>query len=119
IFDPDEQVQAVVRLVFEKFAELGSASAVLKYFVKNGIKLGIRPHDGPNHGQLEWRRPNIATILAMLHHPIYAGAYCFGRRQIDPRRQAGGRSRSGRRFVPREQWHVLQQGKLPAYITWE
>jgi len=83
ILDPDEQVQATVRLLFEKFVELGSASAVLRYFVKNGIKLGIRPHDGPTRGQLEWRRPSIKTIVTMLHHPIYAGAYCFGRSQID------------------------------------
>src|SRR5256886_3637676 len=34
-FDPDEQVQAVVRLIFRQFAELGALSAVLRYLVRH------------------------------------------------------------------------------------
>ena len=33
VFDPDEQVQSVIRLIFAKFEEFRSASAVLRYFV--------------------------------------------------------------------------------------
>src|SRR5262249_55174886 len=32
-FDPDEQVQQVVRVIFDKFAELGTIHAVLRYLV--------------------------------------------------------------------------------------
>src|SRR5207244_6735151 len=32
--DPDEQVRAVVQLMFAKFEELGSVAAVLKYFLE-------------------------------------------------------------------------------------
>ena len=60
--DPDEQVRAVVQLMFSKFEELGSVSAVLKWFWKHDIKIGIRNKDGPNAGQLEWRRPWGSTI---------------------------------------------------------
>src|SRR5207253_10079510 len=56
VLDPDEQVRATVGLLFAKFEELGSVSGVLKYFAKQGIKLGIRPHDGPNRGEVQWRR---------------------------------------------------------------
>ncbi|MGH8524182.1 MAG: recombinase family protein, partial [Gammaproteobacteria bacterium] len=117
--EPDEQARTVLRLVFEKFEELGSASAVLRYFCRHGVMIPIRPHDGSNRGQLEWRRATRAKILQILHHPMYAGAYSFGRRQVDPRQQVAGRSRTGRRAVPMEKWHVLMRQQLPAYITWD
>ena len=118
-FDPDEQVQSTVRLVFEKFEELGSLNAVLRYLARHDIRLGVRPHRGPTRGQLEWRRPNQATLKNMLHHPLYAGAYSYGRRKVDPRRKIPGRPATGRSNVPREQWTVLLKDRHPAYITWE
>jgi hypothetical protein len=117
--DPDEQVRSVVHLMFAKFEELGSVAAVLKYFWKHDIKLGIRPHDGPNAGQLEWRRPSASTLGKYLRHPIYAGVYTYGRSQVDPRRQWDGKHGSGRRDVPQEQWHAFLRDTLPAYISWD
>lgn len=110
VMDTHEQVQAVVRLVFDKFDELGSCGAVLRYLVEHDVRLGVRRHDGPNRGQLEWRRPCRSTLLSMLHHPIYAGAYTHGRQQIDPRRKVPGRRSTGRTRVPMEEWDVLRQG---------
>jgi DNA invertase Pin-like site-specific DNA recombinase len=109
--DPDEQVQAVVRLIFEQFDALKSIYLVLKYLVEHGIRIGVRPHDGPNRGNLEWRRPSRSTLANILHHPLYAGAYTYGRGRkglprpaIDPagRRHAGG---------------MLIWDRCPAYIT--
>jgi DNA invertase Pin-like site-specific DNA recombinase len=54
---PDEQVQLVVRLIFDKFDELGSVYAVLRYLVRHEIKLGMRVRSGPETGRLEWHRP--------------------------------------------------------------
>jgi Recombinase len=71
--DPDEQVQTVVRLIFDQFDALKSIYLVLKYFVEHGIKIGVRPHDGPNRGNVEWRRPSRACLANILHHPLYAG----------------------------------------------
>ncbi|MDA1055992.1 MAG: recombinase family protein [Planctomycetota bacterium] len=119
VMDPDEEVQAVVHLVFDKFDELGTAGAVLRYLVAHEIRLGVRRHDGPTRGQLEWRRPCDTTLLSMLHHPIYAGAYSHGRHPIDPRRKEPGRRRTGRTTPPLEAWEVLRKDELPAYITWE
>lgn len=118
-FDPDEQVQAVVRLIFEKFDELGSVGAVFRYLVRNNIRVGVRSHRGANHGQLEWRRPCMGTLFNMLHHPIYAGAYAHGRSTIDPKRRVPGRRGTGRKANKMEDWKVLIPGRLPAYITWE
>ena len=117
--DPDEQVQGVIRLIFAKFEELGTVNAVLQYLVRQGITLPVRPHAGPNRGQLEWHRPVRQTLRNLLRHPIYAGAYTWGRRATDPRRKIPGRPSTGRTFVPIEQCAVFLRDRCPAYIRWE
>jgi DNA invertase Pin-like site-specific DNA recombinase len=119
VLDLDEQVRSTVRLVFEKFDEIGSISGLLRYLAQHDIRLGIRPHKGPHRGQLEWRRPSQATLRNMLHHPLYAGAYSYGRRKVDPRRKVPGKPATGRTNVPRDQWAVLLKDRHPAYISWE
>jgi DNA invertase Pin-like site-specific DNA recombinase len=118
-FDPDEQVRTVTRLVFDKFAELGSAYAVFHDLVRHDIRLGMRAHDGPRRGELVWQRPRLATLYWMLHNPTYAGAYAYGRRPLDPRLRRPGRPATGFRWVPMDAWKVLLPDCLPAYITWE
>ena len=93
--DPDEQVQQVVRLVFRKFAELGTLNAVLRYLGRHEIQLGIRVRAGPGTGDLEWHRPTRMTLQDLLRNPIYAGAYAYGRRPTDPRRRQPGRPSTG------------------------
>ena len=55
-FDPDEQVQEVIRLILEQFRVLGSISAVQRYLRQNKIQLPFRPVGGPDRGQLQWPR---------------------------------------------------------------
>jgi DNA invertase Pin-like site-specific DNA recombinase len=117
--DPDEQVQAVVRLLFDEFERHGSLHGLLRYLVHHGIRMPVRPHCGPNRGQLEWRRPNRETLQNLLHHPIYAGAYRHGHRPVDPRRQVPGRPATGRQIRRPEDCQVLIRDHLPAYISWE
>lgn len=117
--DPDEQARDVVRLIFDKFDELGTVSGVLRYLVRNRILLGVRPHFGADRGNLQWRRPNRVTLTFLLHHPIYAGAYSHGRRPTDPRRKLPGRPATGRKLVPMDSWDVLIRDHLPGYISWQ
>jgi hypothetical protein len=117
--DPDEQVRDVVRLIFDKFDELGTVAGLLRYLVSNPVLMPVRPHFGPDRGELQWRRPNRMTPTFLLHHPIYAGAYSHGRRPTDPRRKIPGRPATGRRLVPMDQWEVLIRDRLPGYISWE
>jgi Recombinase len=113
--DPDEQVQTVVRLIFAKFAEL----AMLRWLVDHGVELGIRLRGGPDTGELVWRRPNRMTLQNILHSPVYAGIYAYGRRRVDPRRQLPGRPSTGRVVRAPDEWLVAIPGGLPAYITVE
>jgi DNA invertase Pin-like site-specific DNA recombinase len=117
--DPDEHVQAVVRLIFDQFDRLPTLHAVLRYLARHGVKIPVRPHGGPNKGQLEWRRPNRTTLSDLVRHPSYAGAYRYGYRQTDPRRKTPGRAGSGQVTRRPEECHVLIRDRVPAYITWD
>jgi DNA invertase Pin-like site-specific DNA recombinase len=118
VIDPDEQVQAVVRLIFAQFTRRGSVNGLLKWLVRNQVKLPIRAHSGVNRGELQWRRPNRVTLLNMLHHPIYAGAYRWGHREIDPRKKVPGRPSTGRTLHAYGDCRVLIRDRFPAYISW-
>ncbi len=118
-FDPDEQVQQVVRLVFRKFEELGTLHALLRYLVAQDIRLGVRVREGEGKGELQWRKPNRMTLQNMLKNPIYAGVYAYGKRQVDPRRKCPGQPSTGRVVVDPGQWHAFIEESFPAYISVE
>jgi DNA invertase Pin-like site-specific DNA recombinase len=117
--DPDEEVQAVVRLIFDQFDRQPSLHAVLRYLARHGIRIPVRPHGGPNRGQLEWRRPNRTTLSDLVRHPGYAGAYRYGYKQTDPWRRTPGRPSSGQVTRRPEECLVLIRDRVPAYITWD
>jgi hypothetical protein len=121
VFDPEEEVQQVLALLLRKFEELWTLNALLRYLVRNRVKLGVRAREGGAKGELEWRMPNRMTLQNMLKNPVYAGAYAYGRRRVDPRTKKPGRPGTGyvTRPTPSEEWHVLIKDRLPAYISWE
>ena len=61
----------------------------------------------------------IAVIQEIIHNPAYAGAYVYGRRQVDPTKQRGGRPATGLVSKPLADWLVIQRDAYSAYITWE
>jgi hypothetical protein len=119
IQDPDEQARAMIRLVFEKFAELRSVYAVFRYFTVHGLRLGFRRLRGERIGDLEWRAPSAARILAILRHPIYAGAYAYGLHRAGKKNPVTGVTEGGQWFVLPDEIAVLLRDRLPAYISWE
>jgi DNA invertase Pin-like site-specific DNA recombinase len=92
---------------------------VLRWLVDYDVQLGIRLHAGPDKGELVWRRPNRMTLQNILHSPVYAGIYAYGRRRVDPRRQLPGRPSTGRVVRAEDEWLVAIPAVLPAYITIE
>jgi DNA invertase Pin-like site-specific DNA recombinase len=119
IKDPDQQAQATISLVFDLFEKFATINAVLKYLVKHKIQMPYRENTGLQKGELVWRRPNRPTLNNVLHNPIYAGAYVYGRRPTDPRKKKPGRPSSGRTVAKPSEWAVVLKDKIPAYITWE
>lgn len=119
VLDPDEQVRSTIELVFDKFDELGSHGRLYRYLTRNKIRLGTREKRGPRRGELEWRPSTRSMLERMLHHPIYAGAYSYGRRRVDRKQSATGDSKVKMRSMPMSEWRVLLNDRMPAYITWE
>ena len=119
IKDPDEQAQGVIARVFELFERLGTLHGVLRYLVEHQIQMPCRQSSGPAKGELQWRRPNRTTLSNLLHNPIYAGAYVYGRRPTDPRKKVPGRPSTGRTVAKVGQWEVLIKDRFPSYISWQ
>jgi hypothetical protein len=109
--DPDEQVQAVIRLVFRLFDELGTVHAVLRFLVEHQVRIGMRERSGPGKGEVAWRAPHQQGLVNMLRNPAYAGIYAYGRSRTDPARRLPGHERSGRvRRLDAGQWLVRIEG---------
>jgi len=119
ILDPDEQAQSTVRLVFDLYDRHRTIGGVLRYLTANGIGLPVRAAGGAAKGELEWRRPNRPSLYCLLVNPIYAGAYVYGLRPSDRRRQRPGHPKSGRRAPDLDNAHVVLHDHLPAYISWQ
>jgi len=116
--DPDEQVQAVIRLVFDLFEQRRTIDGVLVYLAAHDVRLPYRLRGGPGKGELVWRRANRHTLGEMLTNPAYAGAYAYGRRAVDPRRRRPGHPGSGR-VGGEPGGMVLLRDRWPAYISWD
>ena len=91
VVNPDEEVQARLRLVFSTFAEWGTANAVVRYLQRNHLPLPSRPLRGPAPHQIVWDRATSSQVAAILHNPAYAGAYAYGKSTRDPTRTKPGR----------------------------
>jgi hypothetical protein len=95
---------------------LGTLNAVLRYLAGHQVQLPVRVHSGPGRGEIEWRRPNRETLQIMLHNPVYAGYYAYGRRQVEPRRKVAGRPGTGRVVKSSGEWLVLLPGVTGLFI---
>src|SRR5689334_15765855 len=95
--DSDEQVQAVVRLMFDTFERRRTINGVLSYLVAHDIQLPFRIRSGAAKGELEWHAPNRHTRSEMLQSPLYAGAYAYGRHRVEQPGQGPSPPVSGHR----------------------
>ena len=116
--DPDEHVVAAIRLIFAKFAELGSARQVFLWMRSADIKMPVVLRNIDVY-KLIWKAPAYHSVMQILHNPLYAGAYAFGRR-AQRTRVVDGRARKFSGFnKPREEWNVLLRDNHPGYISWQ
>src|SRR5437870_7075448 len=121
VLDPDEEVQAAVRLVFALFEQYGSALAVVKHFTAHHLRFPDRLWKRTQKGELVWEPLQCGRVLSLLHNPFYAGAYVYGRtktrRHALPGEAPGIKGRT--RQVKREDWPIVLRDAHPGYITWE
>jgi DNA invertase Pin-like site-specific DNA recombinase len=118
-FDPDEQVQQVIRLILDQFAALGSVSGVLRYMQQHQIQMPFRPLSGPQRGQLLWRRPFRETLRLLVRRPAYAGAFTWGLHTVDRSRLAPGQRGTTRLERQPDECPVFIRDNHAAYLSWE
>jgi DNA invertase Pin-like site-specific DNA recombinase len=111
--DPNREVQDRIQLVFTTFLERRSASKVLEFFNLHELLLPRRDR----FGEVVWKQPTIAAILALLKNPAYAGAFVYGRTRTSstgplPTDKALKR-------LPRDEWKIQVNDVYPAYVSWE
>jgi DNA invertase Pin-like site-specific DNA recombinase len=116
--DPDERIVEAIRLVFQKFRELGSARQVLLWTKQSGVKLPVL-RQSPVNRRIEWQAPAYHTVLQILQHPIYAGAYVFGRKSQRTRVVDGRARKTTGHRKPMPAWNVLLPEHHRGYINWE
>lgn len=114
--DPDESARHVMEMFFELFELVGSANGLFHYLVEHDIKLPFRTRGRRYGEQIDWRLPSKTGVYELLKHPLYAGAYGYGRRNSY---RANDRKKQGKKYLPLDQWKVLIRDLHPGYITWE
>lgn len=110
---PNQEAQARLSLVFETFLQCRSASKVVDVFNAHQLLLPRRDR----LGDLAWKAPRVAAVLAILKHPAYAGAFTYGRTRTLSRTSRPGRPAIIR--LPQEQWRVCIPDVYPPYISWD
>jgi DNA invertase Pin-like site-specific DNA recombinase len=117
--DPDERVSGVIRLLFDKFQELGSARQVLLWAQDQALQLPITRRNNSSGCKIEWRPAAYHTVLQILRHPVYAGAYVFGRTTQRTRIIEGRARKTTGHSKPMADWNVLLRDHHPGFISWE
>lgn len=114
----DEAVAHAIGMVFEKFAELGSARQVFLWWQSQGLKYPVRRIELRTH-PVVWLPPRYGMVLRTLHNPIYAGAYVFGKSETVRRLGGEDAQTIEVRRVKRSEWPVLIRDHHRAYIGFE
>src|ERR1700734_26129 len=76
--DPDLRLQEVIRLIFARFQELGSARQVLLSMKADQVHFP-RPSDEGRMTNFEWMPIRYRNVIAILKNPFYAGVYVYGK----------------------------------------
>jgi DNA invertase Pin-like site-specific DNA recombinase len=113
--DPDSEVQAALRLVFDTFERTGSALQTLRWFIGQGLCFPRRIRVGDNKGELLWATPRHSRFLQVLHNPRYAGAFVYGRTRT--RRKPDGKTTVAN--VAQAEWQYVIPEMHVGYISWE
>jgi DNA invertase Pin-like site-specific DNA recombinase len=117
-FDPDQRLQQVIRLIFARFREFGSARQA--FLVLRADKIHFpRPSDGRTLVSFDWTLIRYRNVIAVLKNPFYAGAYVYGKSEKRTVIQDGRAHRSYGHPKPFDNWEVLIKDHHRGYIDWE
>jgi DNA invertase Pin-like site-specific DNA recombinase len=117
-FDPDQRLQQVIRMIFTRFRELGSARQLYLVLRADGIHFP-RPSDGRTLVSFDWTLIRYRNVISVLKNPFYAGAYAYGKSEKRTVIQDGRAHRSYGHGKPFDNWEILIKDHHQGYIEWE
>lgn len=117
--DPDESVQGAVRTVLQRFEVEPSALAVVRWARQTGFLFPTRRDYADGCGEVSWKPLSASRLCALLHNPVYAGAYVYGRMPTKKVVVDGQIRQVRQNDLEPEQWPVLIKDAHPAYISWQ
>ena len=115
--DPDRRLQEVIRLVFQKFRELGSARQVLLWMASQNIQFPY-PSNGRTLTSFEWRPIRYRNVISILKNPFYAGVYAYGKSEKRTTIVDGRARKSYGHRKPMGTWAVFIKDHHEGYISW-
>jgi len=115
--NPDEQVRSTIELIFSRFDSLGTVHRTHTSLLEEGVRVPI--NRGNSRRLLEWVVPSYNYLLRTLRNPVYAGAYAFGRTQVEEFLDENRRPRKRWRRKAPSDWHALIPDHHEGYICWE
>jgi DNA invertase Pin-like site-specific DNA recombinase len=115
--DPDQRLQEVIRLVFQKFRELGSARQVLLWMASQNIHFPY-PSNGRTLISFEWRPIRYRNVISILKNPFYAGVYAYGKSEKRTTIVDGRARKSYGHRKPMGTWEVFIKDHHEGYISW-
>jgi DNA invertase Pin-like site-specific DNA recombinase len=113
VLDPDQEVQGMLRLVFQSFRETGSAYGVVRRFAEKGLKFPKRAYGGAWNGKVIWGHLTASRALGIIRNPAYAGVYVYGRFRCVKQILQDGQIRQRVRKMSRDSWLVEIQNHHP------
>lgn len=116
--DPDLRLQEVIRLIFARFRELGSARQVLLSMTADQIHFP-RPSDEGRMTSFTWLPIRYRNVIAVLKNPFYAGVYVYGKSEKRTSIVDGRARRSYGHGKPAGTWEVFIKDHHEGYIRWE
>ena len=116
-FDPDIRLQEVIRLIFARFRQLGSARQVLLSLAADHVHFP-RPSDGKKLVSFDWSPIRYRNVISILKNPFYAGAYVYGKSEKRTALVDGRVRKSYGHSKPVGQWEVMLKEHHEGYIDW-
>jgi excisionase family DNA binding protein len=115
--DPDLRLQEVIRLIFVRFRELGSARQVLLSMTANQVHFP-RPSDEGRMTNFAWMPIRYRNVIAVLKNPFYAGVYVYGKSEKRTVIVDGRARKSYGHGKPIGTWEVMIKDHHEGYISW-
>ncbi len=116
-FDPDKRVRSAIATMFEQFSRCTSLRQLGMWYRDNKVLFPIK-QTGKNK-PTRWEIPPSTTLRHLIRHPIYAGAYSWGRTFTYIDFVDGKLIKRVAEHPKIDEYKVCLQDHHPAYITWE